>query len=157
MQKNRLLSILMISFVMILWGMSFLSIKVTVAVLSPMGLALTRFVIASVILMVLLKILEPRAKLAKNDIVRMSVSGMVGITIYFFFENNGVKYTTASTASIIIAVIPALTVISDFVFFGNRLTLAKIVGVLLCWVQPVPGLCTAWLPGRWQRGIQSWR
>lgn len=116
---------------MILWGMSFLSIKVTVAVLSPMGLALTRFIIASVILIVLLKILEPSAKLAKNDILRMAISGIVGITIYFFFENNGVKYTTASTASIIIAAIPALTVISDFIFFDNRLTPAKIAGVAL--------------------------
>lgn len=131
MQKNRLWSILMINFVMVLWGLSFLSIKVTVSVVSPMGLAMSRFVIASVILILLLKIREPGSKLAKEDILRMAVSGIVGITVYFYFENNGVKFTTASAASIIIAVIPAFTVLSDYVFCGNRLTWAKTAGVML--------------------------
>lgn len=131
MKKNGLVSMLMVSLVMILWGMSFLSTKVTVSVLSPMGLAITRFTIASVILLVLLKIREPGSKLAPKDIFRMAVSGVMGITVYFYFQNNGIKYTTAATASIIVATIPAFTVISDFIFFGNRLTLAKIIGVSL--------------------------
>lgn len=131
MGNNRLVSMALISLVMILWGLSFLSIKVTVVVLSPMGLALVRFVIASVILAILLKIREPEAKLLPKDIPLMAFSGIIGITVYFYFENNGVKYTTASTASIIIATIPAFTVLSDYLFCGNRLTVIKTAGVLL--------------------------
>ena len=131
MSKNRTIPFLVIGFVMAIWGVSFLSIKVTVAILSPMTLALSRFVIASVILIILLKIREPDAHLHKSDIPRMAVSGIVGISVYFYFENNGVKFTSASTASIIIATIPAFTVISDWLFCGNRLNWARMLGVVL--------------------------
>jgi len=131
MKKSRLFPFAAIVFVMVLWGLSFLSIKVTVSVLAPMTLALARFIIATVLLLIILKIREPGARLNKKDIPLMAVSGIVGITVYFFFENNGVKMTTASTASIIIATIPVLTVLSDYMFCGNKLTWAKIAGVVL--------------------------
>lgn len=120
-----------IIFVMIIWGLSFLSIKVAIQALAPMSLALSRFIIASGILIIILKIREPGTVLAGKDLPRMAVSGIVGITVYFFFENNGIKMTTASTASIIIASIPVLTVLADYIFCGSRLTFAKISGVVL--------------------------
>ena len=131
MSRNRIIPFAAISFVMFVWGLSFLSIKVSVVILAPMTLALSRFVIASVILVMLLKIREPGAALNRKDIPLMAISGIVGITVYFFFENNGVKLTTASTASIIIGTIPVLTVLSDFVFCGNRITWPKALGVML--------------------------
>lgn len=131
MANNKVIAFFIIVLVMLVWGLSFLSIKVTVAILGPMTLALTRFVIATVILLVILKVREPKSVLKKKDAPLMAVSGIVGITIYFFFENNGVKMTTASTASIIIAAIPVLTVISDYFFCGNRITWAKGLGVIL--------------------------
>lgn len=131
MTGSRIVPLAAILFVMVLWGLSFLSIKVAVQVLAPMSLALSRFIIAAVLLIIILKIREPEARLDKKDIPLFAVSGIIGITVYFFFENNGIKMTTASTASIIIATIPVLTVLADYVFCGTRLTWAKIFGVVL--------------------------
>lgn len=131
MNKKRIIAFAGITFVMIAWGLSFLSIKVSVRALGPMTLALSRFIIASVLLLAFLKLKEPGSKMHKKDVPLLAVSGIVGITIYFFFENNGVKLTTASTASIIIGTIPLLTVLSDFVIFGNRVTWSKWLGVTL--------------------------
>lgn len=134
MTKKRFIPYFAISFVMLLWGLSFLSIKVTVAVLNPMSLALMRFALASVILFGLLKMKEPNTRLQKKDIPLMALSGIIGITVYFYFENNGVKLTTASTASIIIGAIPMLTALADYFFCGNKLTLPKIAGVVLSFI-----------------------
>lgn len=131
MTKSRVVPLAEILFVMVVWGLSFLSIKVAVQVFAPMSLALSRFVIASVILITILKIREPGTRLDKKDMPRLALSGIVGITVYFFFENNGIKLTTASTASIIIATIPILTLLSDYIFCGNRLTWPKLIGVML--------------------------
>lgn len=131
MTKSKIVSLAGIIFVMVIWGLSFLSIKVAVQVFAPMTLALLRFIIASLLLITILKIREPGSRLAKKDVPRLAVSGIVGITAYFFFENNGIKLTTAATASIIIATIPMLTVLSDFIFCGNRLTWPKFIGVTL--------------------------
>lgn len=131
MANKHVLPYLAVSFVMLVWGLSFLSIKVTVSVLGPMTLALSRFLIASVILYILLKIKEPKSRLEKQNILLMAVSGIIGITLYFFFENNGVEMTTASTASIIIGAIPMLTALADHFFCGNKLNLPKAAGVFL--------------------------
>lgn len=130
MKEKRVLPYLAIIFVMVIWGISFLSIKVAVNVLGPMTLAFSRFAIASVLLIIFLKIREPKTRLMKKDIPRMGISGVVGISFYFFLENNGVKMTTASTASIIIATIPIFTILTDYIFRGNPITWPKALGVL---------------------------
>lgn len=131
MTNSRKFPYAAITFVMILWGLSFLSIKVTVNVMGPMSLALSRFTIASLLLWAILKYREPGTKLNKEDIPLMALSGIVGITVYFFFENNGVNLTTASTASIIIAAIPMLTALADYIFCGNKISLSQVLGVVL--------------------------
>lgn len=130
-KKNLRIGLSAIIFTTILWGVSFVSIKITVAVIPPMTLALLRFLIASAILWLLLKKTEPKARLAKKDIPAMSASGLLGVTAYYYFQNNGVKLTTASEASMIIAVIPMLTLIGDFLIFKTKLSLLKMISVLL--------------------------
>ena len=131
MPKARLSGIIAVVFTMILWGLSFISIKISVAVIPPMTLALLRFLIASVLLYWALRYKEPQTKLARADMPLMAVAGIIGVTAYFFFENNGVKLTTASAASLIVATIPILTMIGDFVIFKTKLTTAKLLGVVL--------------------------
>lgn len=131
MEQRKVMGLLAIILTAFMWGLSFLSIKISVDVLAPMTLALSRFVIASIILRIVLKLAEPQTALAKKDYPLMAVAGIVGVTLYFYFENNGVKYTTASAASLIIATIPILTLVADYIFCGNKLSPVKILSVAL--------------------------
>ncbi len=49
------------------------------------------------------------------------IAGAVGITVYFYFENNGIKYTSASAASLIIASIPVFSVIIESLLYKKNL------------------------------------
>lgn len=131
MNGSRLMGFLAIFCTTVLWGLSFISIKVTVAVIPPLTLALFRFLIASVILLFLLKKVEPATKLAKGDIPLMALSGLLGVTVFNDFQNIGIKMTTASAASMIIAAIPILTVVGEFSAFKTRLSWIKIISVIL--------------------------
>ncbi|MFZ5642686.1 MAG: DMT family transporter [Bacillota bacterium] len=131
MKNKMLLSYLAIFFTVVMWGMSYLSIKVTVAAIPPMTLALERFLTAIIILIALLKILEPGSRLNKKDIPGLCLTGMVGITAYYFFQINGLKYTTASSASIIIATVPIFSILADYLFFKSPLSVYKVFCVLL--------------------------
>ncbi|MCL6479384.1 MAG: DMT family transporter [Peptococcaceae bacterium] len=128
---DRLLPLLAITLTAIIWGLSFVSIKISVAVIPPMTLALLRFLLASAILVVMLKILEPQARLKKEDVPSLLIAGIIGITLYFFFENNGVKLTTATVASMIIAFIPILTILADYIIFKSPMPPYKIACVLI--------------------------
>ena len=131
MNRTRMLAISAILFTTVLWGLSFVSIKITVAVIPPMTLALLRFLIASVLLIIMLKKLEPDTQLARKDMPLMALAGIIGVTAYFYFENNGVKLTTASAASMIIATIPIFTIVGDCIFFKTPLSLTKLISVVL--------------------------
>jgi drug/metabolite transporter (DMT)-like permease len=131
MNGSRLMGFLAIICTTVLWGLSFISIKVTVAVIPPLTLALFRFLIASVILLFLLKKVEPATKLARGDILLMALSGLLGVTVFNDFQNIGIKMTTASAASMIIAAIPILTVVGELLAFKTKLSWIKIISVIL--------------------------
>jgi drug/metabolite transporter (DMT)-like permease len=102
----------------VIWGFSFISIKIAVSVFPPMTLGAIRFAVAIVILFVMYR-LGSGEKLKASDIPCLTGSGLAGVTFYFFCENNGVALVTASEASIIVAAIPILTMACDW--FAARL------------------------------------
>jgi drug/metabolite transporter (DMT)-like permease len=96
------------------WGFSFISIKITVVVFPPMSLGMLRFAIALVFLFFIKLKLAPAEKLRSRDIPLLLGAGVSGVTLYFFFENNGVSLVTASEASIAIGAIPVLIMVADW-------------------------------------------
>ena len=131
MSNKKVLALICISITVVIWGLSFISIKISVQVVPPMTLALLRFLLASLLLFTWLRVKEPGARMKRKDIPRTLLGGAVGITAYFFFENNGVKLITASEASIIIGIIPVVGLLAESLFFRKKLSFIQIVSVIL--------------------------
>lgn len=121
----------MASVMAVIWGLSFLSIKTAVVVVPPMSLGLARFIIACVVLLLILAARKQFPHLAMKDLPLMAASGLVGVTLYFLGENNGVLRLSASEASIIIGTIPVLTMLAERLFTRIRLTGRQYVGASL--------------------------
>ena len=114
------------------WGLSFVSSKTVLSSgVPPMTMVAMRFAVASVILFPLLKLREPDSRLDRGSFVPVMIGGLVGVTVYFFFESRGVKLTTASNASLIIATIPVFTAVAERVFYGTRVAWFRWLGVAL--------------------------
>jgi len=111
--KHKALAALIVS--VLCWGFSFISIKIAVSVFPPMTLGAIRFAIALVFLFFIKKKLAPGEKVRKEDLPYLIGAGLMGVTFYFLFENNGVLLIHASEASIIIASIPVITMIAEAV------------------------------------------
>ena len=117
--------------VAVLWGLSFLSIKVAVAVVPPMTLAVERFIVACALLPIIALIAKESLGVKWRDLPILAAGGIVGVTIYFLGENNGVALLSASESSLIIGAIPVLTVLSERVFLGARLGARAYLGAFL--------------------------
>ena len=120
---------------MLLWGLSFVSSK---AVLNtgfpPMTMVCLRFLIATAILLPLRRRLEPHIRLAnltRRQRWLLFLSGFIGVTTYFFCEARGIKLTSASNATLIIASIPVITVLAEWAFFRTRLRWVQAAGIVL--------------------------
>ena len=95
------------------WGFSFISIKIAVEFFPPMTLGALRFAIALIFLFFFKKKIAPDEKIQKMDVPLLAGAGLSGVTLYFFFEKNGVSMIPASEASIITAAIPILILIVE--------------------------------------------
>lgn len=117
--------------VAVLWGLSFLSIKVAVVSMPPMTLAAARFVVACAVLPLVSLLARESLRIAAPDIPVLIVGGVLGVTLYFYFENNGILLLSASESSIIVGTIPVVSVISERLFLGTRLPARVYVGSIL--------------------------
>lgn len=113
------------------WGTSFISTKIVLAEIPPITLAFIRFFITSLILYTIIKKTEPNTVPAKADQYKMALAGFVGISVYFFLENTGIKLTTASNASLITSFVPILSITLNMLFFKARLNGLEAIGVVI--------------------------
>jgi len=134
MGTNKLKGHIACLITVIIWGMSFISIKYCLEVFRPMTLAFIRFLIASIILFFITRKSKKFDKIKKKDIPLMAISGIIGISIYFFCENNGIEHTQASVASLLLATIPIITLFADRLVFKEKITLKKWIGILVSFV-----------------------
>ena len=126
-------------FVNTMWGLSFILSKHALNVgFEPMTLALMRYVVAVLVLVPAVFIKEKKLHLEKRDILPMLVSGLLGITLYYLFEYQGIKLTTTVNASLILAAIPVLTLVTDALAMKQRLHprqgLGSILSLLGVWL-----------------------
>ncbi len=117
--------------VALLWGLSFLSIKVAVGAIPPMSLAAARFILAVAVLPLLALAAKEDLRVNARDLPLLAAGGLVGVTIYFLCENNGVSLLSASESSLIIGTIPILTLVAERLFLGTRLGPRTYVGAAL--------------------------
>lgn len=113
------------------WGTSFVSIKTVLIEIPPVTMAVIRFGLATLILFPVLWKLEPGVRPRRSDIRRLVIAGFLGISLYYYFENTGMRLTTASNASLITALIPILATTLDIIVYKSKLTLLQGTGMLL--------------------------
>lgn len=122
-----LLAIIGVNFI---WGFDFIAIEYMMDFMSPAIFTLIRLIIGSVILTACVFIFKGGLHIKREDLLRVFISGAVGMGIYFTVENLGTGLTSASFSSLIMATVPVFGMIGDRIFFGNKITPLKIVCIL---------------------------
>lgn len=129
--KSKKAPHLMAIMLMVMWSLSYLSIKVIATEVSPTLSAFYRFALAAIILIVILKLKYPQEKILKEDRLKLALGGIFGVGVYFIFENYAVAYTSASNVAILIASIPIFTLFSQRIIYKEKMTYGKVFGATL--------------------------
>jgi len=117
--------------VTIFWGSSFVSSKLVLETMPPMLLAFFRYLFAFITLFTFFMIFEKDKRLNKQDYKHLVLSSGIGIFIYFIGEYNALNYISASTASIIVSLLPVFMLITNFFVFKDKITLFKVIVIVL--------------------------
>jgi drug/metabolite transporter (DMT)-like permease len=127
---SKLRPVLAILATTLFWGLSYTSTKMLLDSLSPIQIAFFRLILATLVLGTSF-VLTRKSFVSKADLPRVIAGGAFGMFVYFIFENNGLRFTTAGTGSLIIATIPVLNVLAGAFFFREKSTYSRWLGVVL--------------------------
>lgn len=127
-KTKGLISIL---FPVIAWGISFVSTEYLLTVIGPMTIGAIRFVIATALLYVAMRLTNQPLKIDPKDRLLFLLAGGIGIGVYFYFENTGIKYISASPAALIIAAIPVFTLIFEALIYRRKVDQVDFLAVAL--------------------------
>ena len=116
----------------IFWGGTFIAGRVIVGHVNPVAAAFLRFVVASLFLVMLTLKSEglPRPMGGKK-IIALLLLGITGVFAYNLFFFKGLELISAGRASLIIANNPIFIAVFSFLFFAEKMTPLKVVGILI--------------------------
>ena len=120
-----------VAIAMLIWSTSFVATKIAYQSFPPLTLGALRFVIASFALGAAAVITKQLSVPCLRDLIILTISGILGITLYFSLENTGISMTSASDASLICASYPAITVLMERMVYGIRVSWKKWFGIIL--------------------------
>jgi drug/metabolite transporter (DMT)-like permease len=116
----------------VIWGSTWLFIKLGLEDLPPFTFAGIRFVIASLILYAIITAKKIRLPRTRKDWALLAVTGILSFTLNYGLVFWGEQYISSGLAALLQATIPVFgLVIAHFHLPGERMTPAKILGVVL--------------------------
>jgi drug/metabolite transporter (DMT)-like permease len=97
----------------VFWGLNFVVTKYAADFLPPLIVVALRFAAGSLLLIGILKILEPQSKLARRDILPMLGLGCFGIGAAQTAFTFGVSMISAASAGLVFATAPVWSILLD--------------------------------------------
>ncbi len=114
----------------IFWSSALVGIRIGLHGYSPGGLALLRYLVASLCLLILYFKLPHRHVPSFRDLLYIIFIGIIGIGIYNILINYGEIVVPAGIAGFIIGMMPVFTIIFAFVLLKERVPIKSWQGVL---------------------------
>lgn len=113
------------------WASAFVGIRFSLGAYHPGSLALLRFLIASLCMILLYSYSSDYKRPDLRDAIEMALLGVAGIGVYNLALNVGELTVSAGIASFIIGLIPLLTIILSYFFLSERVNAKVCLGVLI--------------------------
>jgi drug/metabolite transporter (DMT)-like permease len=124
---------------MLLWSSSFIALKFAFRVYDPMVVIFGRMLSASICFAIVGKRVTRSLAYRKGDYKTLLFMAFCEPCLYFLFEAQAVRLTTASQAGVITAILPILVMISAALFLKEKQSICGWLGASLavlgvCWL-----------------------
>lgn len=120
------------SAVAVFWGLSFIgSKKALSAGMQTFSLVAVRFLVTAIALVPIARARGEKLRLRLRDLLPMTVTALTGITLYYYLELNGLMFTSASVASLIIATIPVFSLFAGVILYRKKPPARTWAGVVM--------------------------
>lgn len=129
--QSKVIALIFLIIAPILWGLNFHLAKYMLKNCSALEASFWRYLFASIILGIVCVKNLPEWKLVLASLKPIFLLGGIGLFGFSFFFFTGLNYTSAINGSLILSLIPALTIILASFILSSRITYLNIIGILI--------------------------
>ena len=131
MNRPTILPYLETLFAVVVWGASFIAIKVALRTVSPVTVVWMRFTIGVVVLAFVVGMRRQFMLPARRDLVNFAFLGFLGITWHQWLQSTGLQTSQASTTAWIISITPVFMALLGWLMLKERIHRWQTAGILL--------------------------
>jgi drug/metabolite transporter (DMT)-like permease len=117
--------------VILIWGMNFAVMKSMYSYFDPYAFTCARFIVATVILLAILKVVRMPLRVELADIPAITGLGMLANTLYQMFFNAGLAHTKAGNAALLGSAAPIFAYLTGVLLKRERYSHRVSVGIVL--------------------------
>lgn len=129
--NQKVLALMLLLFTCVAWGGSYVSIQICLGAMGPVYLPFFRYLLSAVLLFVVLKAKGTSLKLEKSDWMKVILTALFSITVYFYFENSAIKQIGANEAAILVAMLPVVALIGNRIFLKQKLLRRNVISAVI--------------------------
>lgn len=131
-KKERSLTYMLMTFLVVAWGFDYVVAKHALQILEPLTLLFLKYSIGLLLVLSIKLKTERKSVIRKKDIPLFILCSICGEIIYFYCEYTAMDYIPVSLVSIVLAFVPALSIIIEKVLFKRKVTKAMVIGIAVC-------------------------
>ena len=116
---------------MVMWGSASTAAKVILTQIPPITTSFIRFSVMTIIMFIYLGLFEQLPIPKRSDLLAFFAMGVTGVYLHNIFFLAGLKFSSATNATLINAIYPGMTAIFLYFLYKERIAKVKVVGILV--------------------------
>ncbi|MBM3405391.1 MAG: DMT family transporter [Bacteroidetes bacterium] len=116
------------------WGMSFVWTSLVFQYYHPITTIFLRLIVSSLFLFLLMFLMKRWEMIRREDVGLMLMSAFFNPFVYFLGENFGLKSSSSTIASVVIATIPVFTPLVAFYSLREKMSKMNLLGIFLSFI-----------------------
>ena len=109
-------------FAQIIFGFSFMATKIALGIASPLTVIANRYMVATIALTLVMLMGKFRISLKGKKVSRVLVMSLFQPVLYFIFESYGIDMTTSAFSSVMIALIPVVSIFCGMFMLSEKVS-----------------------------------
>lgn len=131
-KKEVTLTYMMMSFLVVVWGFDYVVAKHALEILQPLTLLFLKYAIGMILVLSIKLKTDRKSMVRKKDIPLFILCSIFGEIIYYLCEYTAMDYIPVSLITIILAFVPAVSIIIERIVYKQKATRSMIIGVVVC-------------------------
>lgn len=130
MASSKTSMYILMSLLVVSWGLEFVFGKQVLTVMTPQTLTFFKYTVALVIVSAVKIKLDPGPFIRKQDIPTFLISSGIGIVAYFYCEYKAMDYIPVAILTIILAFVPVFSLLAEKMLYKAAITRPMVLGSL---------------------------